>query len=312
MSGRGRRPSVIIAARNEEAVIGRCLDALLADSGPHGIDITVVANGCKDRTAAVAASRAGVRVIDRPEPGKSGALNAGDAAAEGFPRIYLDADVELSPGAVHVLSDALEPSASREGTAAVSPPLAVVPRRQLDLTNRPLLVRAFFAINSRLPAYDGALYGRGAIALSARGRARFAEFPDIIADDLYLDSLFAGSEKREVTGATSIVSTPQRTADLVRRLARVRAGNAAMRATARRVADGRTTDGSVDAAVRPAARTSWLRHVVLPRPWLAPAAAGYVVITIAAAVLARRRREHTGWSPDDSTRQASPHQAPTR
>ena len=43
--------SVVIAAHNEEAVIGRCLDALLAEDG--GLDITVVANGCGDRTAAV-------------------------------------------------------------------------------------------------------------------------------------------------------------------------------------------------------------------------------------------------------------------
>ena len=84
--------SVVIAAHNEAAVIGTCLDALIAPD----IDITVVANGCSDNTAAVAASRPGVRVIDLPAPGKSAALNAGDAVAVGFPRAYLDADIPLT------------------------------------------------------------------------------------------------------------------------------------------------------------------------------------------------------------------------
>src|SRR6185295_3671394 len=87
--------SVVIAAHNEEAVIGRCLDAIRASSGPP-LDITVVANGCGDRTAGVAAERPGVRVLDLAAAGKPGALNAGDAVASGFPRLYLDADVVLS------------------------------------------------------------------------------------------------------------------------------------------------------------------------------------------------------------------------
>ena len=94
--------SVVIAAHNEAAVIDRCLDALLADAAPGELDVTVVANGCTDDTAAVAGTRAGVRVVDLPEPGKVAALNAGDAVAVGFPRLYLDADVVLSTaGAAH-------------------------------------------------------------------------------------------------------------------------------------------------------------------------------------------------------------------
>src|SRR6185312_1201240 len=53
--------SVVIAAHNEARVIGGCLDALLADAGPDDLDIVVVANGCTDDTAAVAARRPEVR-----------------------------------------------------------------------------------------------------------------------------------------------------------------------------------------------------------------------------------------------------------
>jgi glycosyltransferase involved in cell wall biosynthesis len=269
--------SVVIAAHNEAAVLGRCLDALLT-AGTGKLDVTVVANGCTDNTAAVAAARAGVRVVTVPEAGKPGALNAGDRVAVGFPRVYLDADVVLSPDALAALALALADSPKL---------LAVVPSRSLDLTGRPLLVRAFYAINARLPAYRRGLFGRGAIVLSAAGRARFDTFPEQNADDLFLDSLFADDEKDEVGGATSRVATPTRTRDLVRRLARVRAGNAAMRTT---------TSG-----VRRSARSSWLRDVVVPRPWLAPAAACYVAITLVAA--AKARSGAGGWGRDVSSRQ---------
>ncbi len=232
----------------------------------------------------------GVRVIDLPPPGKAAALNAGDAAAVGFPRLYLDADIPLSGAAVRTLAAAL---ASADGSPGAGP-LAVVPRRRLDLAGRPLLVRAYYAIHARLPVFRDALFGRGAIMLSAAGRARFDQFPDVIADDLFLDSQFTPDEKREVPQVESVVATPRRTRDLVRRLTRVRAGNAALRAGA-----------GPDTGVRPASRLSWLWDVALPRPWLLPAAVCYVAITITAALLARRRSRATVWGRDESSRLAT-------
>jgi glycosyltransferase involved in cell wall biosynthesis len=271
--------SVVVAAHNEEAVIGRCLDAIRASSGPP-LDITVVANGCRDRTAEVAAERPGVRVLDLAAAGKPGALNAGDAVAIGFPRLYLDADVVLSPDAIPRLAQAV-----KDG------PLAVVPRRRLDVTGRPLMVRAYYAINAHLPAYRNALFGRGAIMLSETGRARFDEFPTMTADDLFLDSLFADGERVEVPEVTSRVATPFKTADLVRRLSRVRAGNTALR---------RESASSVRSSVR----SSWLRDVVIPRPWLAPAAVCYVGLIAAAELRARRTRGSADqWGRDESSRQ---------
>ena len=280
---------IVIAAHNEASVIGRCLDALLSDPTAPPLDITVVANGCTDDTAAVAGQRAGVRVLDLPEPGKAGALNAGEAVTTGFPRLYLDADIVLPHGSLRALADALE-----------NGPLAVVPRRRLDLSGRPLAVRGYFAINSRMPAYHNALFGRGAIVLSEKGRARFGTFPGMVADDLFLDSLFSGDEKREVPAAVSTVATPLRTRDLLRRLVRVRAGNAAMRAAAAR--------GDAPVGVRKSVRSSWLRDVVLPRPWLAPAAVCYVTLTLVAARKARGQSDAV-WGRDESTRAQPSRQA---
>ncbi len=98
--------SIVIAAHNEENVIGRCLDALRTSGGRRS------RRHCRGQRlprrngrASGQARRTGARP---PQPGKARALNAGDASAQGFPRLYLDADMNLSGADVKVLSKALQ------------------------------------------------------------------------------------------------------------------------------------------------------------------------------------------------------------
>jgi glycosyltransferase involved in cell wall biosynthesis len=287
--------SVVIAAHNEASVITSCLDTLLADARAGEFDVIVVANGCSDDTAAVAAVNSQVTVLDLARAGKSAALNAGDAIARGFPRIYLDADIRLSTSAARALSVAVEPEPATPGPTGVRHVLAAVPRRTLQLDGRPLLVKSYFAINRELPLFTHGLFGRGAIALSAAGRKRFDQFPDLVADDLFLDSLFSDDEKAQIDSISVEVATPRRTRDLLRRLVRVRRGNAAMRKAAGTPA--------VSGSVRPAARWSWLKDVVAKKPLLAPHAVVYLLITVVAAIRARRAPSTTDpWGTDQSTR----------
>lgn len=108
--------------------------------------------------------------------------------------------------------------------------LAVVPRRHIDVAGRPWPVRAYFTINERLPVFRHGLFGRGVIALSAEGRARFDVFPPVIADDLFLDSQFTDDEKAVAEEVEVVVEAPFTTRDLLARLTRVRRGNAELRA----------------------------------------------------------------------------------
>ena len=88
--------SVVIPAHNEQQVIGRCL-ARLMDGLPPDTQVVVVCNGCTDDTAGIAATfGARLVVVEVDRPSKTGALNAGDGVASGFPRAYLDADIEVS------------------------------------------------------------------------------------------------------------------------------------------------------------------------------------------------------------------------
>ncbi len=283
--------SVVIAAHDEEGVLGQCLDTLIGDRtdsspGSGALDITVVANGCRDRTAQVARSRDRVRVIDLPASGKTGALNAGDAVAVGFPRLYLDADINLSAADVALLAGALR--------GAV---LASAPRRVLNTAGCPWPVRCYFAVSARLPVFVDSLFGRGAVMLSEQARSRFERFPSLIADDLFLDALFEADEKREVPSVVSVVSTPRTTPALVQRLIRVRAGNSELR----------SSQGAKTGGVRPSDRWAWLR-VVGQNPYLAPASLVYIALTGYAEVRSRLTSGNVAWGQDESTRTAAPEQ----
>ncbi|MFC7545819.1 glycosyltransferase family 2 protein [Plantactinospora sp. GCM10030261] len=296
--------SIVIAAHDEAGGVGDTLRGVLAHAEPDEFEVVVVANGCSDNTASVARAVPGVAVLELPVASKPAALNAGDAVATRFPRLYLDADVRLDTADVRTLLAAVATSPAvagsggdpADGGAGGEPAdgpdrssvLAAAPRRVLDTAGRPLLVRAYFAVNGRLPAFRGSLFGRGAIAVSAVGRGRFDTFPDVVADDMFLDSLFLPAEKREVTGARAVVATPHRTRDLLRRLGRVRAGAAMLRTTEQRVA--------------PVRGASWLVDVVLPRPWLLPAGICYALLTVLAELSARRPATRRSWGRDESSR----------
>lgn len=279
--------SVIIAAHDEEYVIGATLDALLDQSGVRASDVVVSANGCRDETAAIARQR-NVVVLDIPEAGKAAALNAADDVATGYPRVYLDGDIVLPRDAIGRLIAHFD-----EAPAA----MAVVPRRKIDASASTWPVRAYFAINEQLPVFRTGLFGRGVIVLSRAGRDRFDTFPAMVADDLYIDAQFTLSERVEAPEVEIVVVAPQTTRSLVARLSRVRRGNTQMRSAA--------AEGSIVGQVRASDRWSWLRDVVLPQPRLFLAAGPYVAITLLASIR-RRRTTNDTWDQDRTTRNAPP------
>lgn len=257
--------TVVIAAHNEGAVIDQCLLALRTP-GHEPLDIVVAANGCSDDTAE-RARRHGVVVLELPNPGKAAALNAAARFVLGYPVVYLDADIRLTAADVERLVGVLGGASGRSCST-----MAAAPSRDVDARQSTGLVRAYHRVLDSHPAYGHALFGRGAIALSELGRARFDAFPDVLADDFFLDSLFAPEEKVVVEDVASVVHAPRDTRALVRRLARVRRGNRQLR---------RSTDSA-----RPVEGLGWLVTVVRQRPSMGPAAVAYLAITAAAELVA--------------------------
>lgn len=182
--------SVLIPASNEEGYITACLTALFA-STVQG-EAVVIANGCRDQTAARAraceamATGAGwtLIVLDLATGGKPNALNAGDAAASHPTRVYLDADVIVSPALLGELESALS---RPEATYATGTPR--IPRARSAIT------RAYARFWTRLPFAQSNAPGYGLFAVNPPGRARWAEFPAIISDDTYIRLQFTPDER---------------------------------------------------------------------------------------------------------------------
>lgn len=275
--------SVIIPAHNEEAVIGRCLGALLEGAREGELDVVVACNGCSDRTAERArVFGEAVTVIELKRPSKTAALNAADAIAKGFPRLYVDADVILP------LSSARRVAAVLEGGDV----LLASPVAQTVLSSSSAPVRAFYDVWLRLP-YNRVMVGTGVYGLSQAGRTRFGEFPDIIADDGYVRSRFHPHERAAVEDAPVTVYAPRTFGDLVRVKTRSRFGAYEL---AQQHPHGESGDGKPFGAIL--ASLPWGAGL----PWRLSV---YVLVNVIVRTKARRRLRTAApivWDRDQSTR----------
>lgn len=266
--------SVVVAAWNEEAVIASALERMLEGAAPNELDVVVVCNGCTDATAARArAFEPRVRVLELDEPGKVEALAAGDAVALGYPRAYVDADVAIDVQTLRALAGALA-----DGTFD-----AAAPAVRVDASRSSWPVRAYVRIWSELPRVRHGLAGRGAYALSRRGRMLVGSMAGVTNDDGYVDAILT-DRAVTLTEHHTVVTAPRELRDVVRRRVRVHLGNEQLRA------DG-VRSGEHATSVRELASIVW--H----RPSLALPAVVFVLVTIASRLEARRTRR-AGSSPD--------------
>lgn len=192
--------SIIIPANNEEGFIGACLDHILQSKNIDGMQVIVAANGCRDGTIAEAAMRGDkftqkgwqFDVLDLEKGSKIVALNAGDAAAIHTSRVYVDADILITPNLIFQIYEALdrpEPAYS-SGRAQI---------RQADS----FLSERYARFWERLPFWANGIPGCGVYAVNAAGRARWAEFPTLISDDTFVRFQFAPSEMHGVPATYS-------------------------------------------------------------------------------------------------------------
>jgi glycosyltransferase involved in cell wall biosynthesis len=205
--------SIVVPAHNESAVIRDTLASL--GSEPVIPELIIACNGCADDTATVArAADPHAIVLESSVPSKTAALNIGDATASHFPRFYIDADIRVSPGALTLVARRMRETGK---------PIAS-PRPVMDFEGCSRAVRAYYAVWLALPYVRDGLMGTGVYALSEQGRQRFAEFPQVIADDGYVRALFAPSERLLVTDCHVLVRAPRNLANLIKIKTRSRLG----------------------------------------------------------------------------------------
>jgi glycosyltransferase involved in cell wall biosynthesis len=184
--------SLIIPASNEEGWIGRCLQAVAdSDLVPGGLEVIVVANGCRDRTADVARGFArklpALQVLDLAQGSKPAALNAGDQAATGACRAYLDADCVLTAPVLAALAETL----ARDGAVYAGATPRIPPAQSW-------ITRAYARFWLALPFNRTVAPGYGLYAVNAAGRARWGAFPALISDDTFVRLQFRPDERAQV------------------------------------------------------------------------------------------------------------------
>ena len=189
--------SVIIPAHDEAGYIEACLQALLAtNSNCPAVEVIVVANGCTDDTAALArkftvdfAARGwALKLIETKTGSKPDALNLGDAAAASGNRIYLDADVVVSPELLCQFITALDQT---RPVYVGGTPVVTAPRTGLS--------KPYARFWSGLPFVVEDVPGFGIFAVNASGRMRWGDFPDVISDDTFVRLNFTKQERVRVS-----------------------------------------------------------------------------------------------------------------
>ena len=217
MGGLMKQCSVIIPAHNEEALIGNCIESILANQQTFEgeLEIIVVANACTDSTTEIAKNYNEVKVIETEQKGKPNALNLGDSAASYFPRVYVDGDLVLSNNVVHELTKDL----SDKNIKITSP------RLMIDVAKiKNKLIKNHYEFWLSLPHIKDFLVGGGVYAINRKSRKAFDKFPDILSDDGYIKALFDEKERKINKNCFMYMHTPNKIEDMIYQRIRWTAG----------------------------------------------------------------------------------------
>ena len=268
--------TVIIPAHNEALVIEATLRSLFRQRLDGGYRVIVVPNGCTDQTAELCramqaqAERHGValEVLEIGPGDKAEALNRADALAGPGVRVYLDADVELGPGALAAIVAALKGG----GVALCAPRIRLAPARSF-------WTRCYGRVWQELPVVRHGVIGAGCYAVGQEARGRWTTFPPILADDKFVRLTFPATERRVLEDACFFVQMPEGLPELLTVRSRWCRGNHQLKALFPDLAR-RDTDRYR------ATIASWLRQ---PRLW--PYLPMFVLVFALAEILAWGRRD---------------------
>lgn len=277
------RASIVIPAHNEASVIGRCLTSVLQSAYKGEFAITVVCNGCTDNTAAIVRQYfPEVTVIETAVASKIHALNLADSGNRIYPRIYLDADLEVTSSSLRSL---IAPLLNSEFFVSCG--------NMHVYTNRSsYVVQAFYNIWQHNSYLSSGKFG-GVFAISEKGAERLGEFPNVTNDDEYVKQLFKSHERAHVENCVFQMSAPHTLSGLVKIRTRAIRGTLELQKLGYASNDSLAAGSLVDIMKKMLGRPSlWL-----PLPI-------YIVIStwIRVKVLLTGQYNNRAWERDESSR----------
>lgn len=211
------KSTIIIAAYNEASIIRATIRSLVENTELNHYQILVICNGCSDNTEDIIRNEFHtVFCYSIPQASKSLAIRYAESLAPGFPRLYLDADIELNAGDAIALID----FAKKQSAAAL-----IVPASKLDTEQSQNTVKRFYRVWYDTPYVQQLGFGAGAYLLNQLGRDRFTDWPELIADDGFIRSQFLKHEIHVLEQYKVKVKAPKDIFSLIKVKARSKRGN---------------------------------------------------------------------------------------
>jgi len=200
-------PSIIIPAHNEQSVIYKTLKALSPESNINNFKVVVVCNGCTDGTYNIVKNNfPSVLCLSTPKPSKALAIRHAESHIDGFPRIYLDADIQLNSMDARKIIDASEKF----------PQKLILPKSRVDNSNSNFFVSLYYDYWYKTSFVTQLGYGCGTYVLSQESRNQFNEWPDLISDDGFVRQLFEPEQIYIVENTCVKVAAPKTLPELIK------------------------------------------------------------------------------------------------
>ena len=288
-------PTVIIPAYNEEAKILPLLAGLADGIEQRRFQVIVACNGCRDRTVElVRRHHPAVTCLDIATPSKTNAINQAEALKPGFPRLYVDADIEIDSAAVMRLINLLR---SRSTPALVAP-------RAVPITDHSsTAVKWFYAAWQKTIFFRTQGFGSGVYGLNLAARQKFTEFPPIISDDGFVRTLGHDVAILVSENAQSRVQAPRGLGDLLAIKIRSKLGKRQLE----QWVDGTTAKPTAVATPDdPQGKTPAGHQAIFLTPPSLPELLTYIGINLTAKLCASwhaARMQRYRWQRDESSRQ---------
>ncbi|MBX2847011.1 MAG: glycosyltransferase family 2 protein [Acidiferrobacterales bacterium] len=215
-------PTIIIPAFNEAATIKTTLTTLMASYNPAKFQVVVVCNGCTDNTESIVREVFdNVHCYAIDQASKAQAIRHAEALDLGFPRLYLDADIELSTQGAEQLF---------EVASAFANGVLIIPHSQLIHKHNSRLVKGFYRHWYQTTFVRDLGYGAGTYLMNKMGRERFGLWPELIADDAFVRKQFADDDTHIATSVNVRVKSPKALWPLIKIKTRSKLGNLELQA----------------------------------------------------------------------------------
>lgn len=175
------KPTIIIAAYNEE----NCIGELLSNLG-HGksnlFQIVVICNGCTDNTENIIREKfPNVYLGIAQTASKSLAIRTAESLNIGFPRLYLDADIALNQQQAETLFKKVQ-NDDRIGL--------FVPSSITDTKSSSYFVDQYYQAWYSTGFVKNKGFGCGCYIINEPSRQTFNLWPELISDDGFLREVF--------------------------------------------------------------------------------------------------------------------------